>query len=98
KEFQTSLETNCDDNENDVTSEISELFARIFPCELRFMDLTQLDLRYKPRVPTLMLIRSEWNSMMEIVEESYKGVSGSAVVTGQPGIGRGHFFISFFVV
>jgi hypothetical protein len=71
-----------------LAAEVLEAAPSIFPCNIRYMDLTVLGMRHRPRVPMMMLIRSEWDSLMEIVNSRRKGVQGSIFVTGQPGIGQ----------
>ena len=60
----------------------------VFPCTIRYMDLTGLGLKYPIRIPQLMLLRNEWGNMVDIFNGRRKGVRGSAVFTGQPGIGE----------
>jgi hypothetical protein len=74
-----------------VPTEVLEAPPMIFPCTIQYLDLTVLAMKRKPRVPTLMLIRSEWISMMEMIKERPRRMDGSAIVTGQPGIGQHHF-------
>jgi hypothetical protein len=69
-------------------AEILEAAPLFFPCKIRYMDLTVLKLKYQPRVPLLMLVRSEWDLMTEEFRRCPKGVDGSVVITGQPGIGQ----------
>jgi hypothetical protein len=65
---------------------------RIFPCTIRYMDLTVLKLEKEIRVPLLMLLRNEWGDMIDIFNDRKKGIRGSAAVfTGQPGIGEHHY-------
>ncbi len=65
--------------------------ATVFPCIIRYMDLTALKLEYLTRVPHLMLIRDEWQTMINIFNRREGGVSGSAAFIGSPGIGE-HYF------
>ncbi|KIL61625.1 hypothetical protein M378DRAFT_166758 [Amanita muscaria Koide BX008] len=60
----------------------------IFPCTIQYMDLTVLKLVNSIRVPQLTLLRKEWGNMVDIFNEREKGTKGSAVFTGQPGIGK----------
>jgi hypothetical protein len=60
----------------------------VFPCTIRYMDLTCLELNYRVRIPQLTLLRNEWGNMVDIFNGRQKGVLGSAVFTGQPGIGE----------
>jgi len=60
----------------------------VFPCTIRYMDLTGLGLKYPIRIPQLTLLRNEWGNMVDIFNKRREGVRGSAVFTGQPGIGE----------
>ena len=64
----------------------------IFPYTIRYVDLTVLKLKEDLRVPQLMLFRNEWGTMIDIFNDSEKGIEGSAVFTGQPGIGEHHYW------
>ena len=63
----------------------------IFPYTIRYVDLTVLKLEGL-RVPPLMLFRNEWGTMIDLFNEREKGIRGSAVFTGQPGIGEHHYW------
>ena len=58
----------------------------VFPCTIRYMDLTSLE--YRVRIPQLTLLRNEWGNMVDIFNGRQKGVLGSAVFTGQTDIGE----------
>jgi hypothetical protein len=62
--------------------------AGVFPCTIRYMDLTVLESKSPVRIPKLMLLRNEWGHMVDIFNKREKGVQGSAIFTGQPGIGE----------
>lgn len=94
--FHTDPEPSPHDD-NDLSPEIPELPFGIFPYKMRYLDLTILDLKSKPRVPTLMLIRSDWDSIMDSIGHDVEGRDDSVVITGQPGIGSSHYFLSFFL-
>jgi hypothetical protein len=64
--------------------------AAIFPYTIRYVDLTVLQSKEKLRVPRLMLFRNEWGNMIDIFNEREKGTGGSALFSGQPGIGEHH--------
>ena len=64
----------------------------IFPYTIRYVDLTVLKLKEDLRVPQLILFRNEWGTMIDIFNKSKKGRRGSAVFTGQPGIGEHHYW------
>jgi len=69
-------------------TELSTGSAAVFPCIIRYMDLTALKLEYLTRVPHLMLIRDEWQTMIDIFNGRKGGVNGSAAFIGSPGIGE----------
>jgi hypothetical protein len=62
--------------------------AHMFPCELGYMDLSVLQLCQTLRVPWMVQIRDEWRAVSDYLDHRPKGLSGSVVVTGQPGIGK----------
>ena len=64
----------------------------IFPYTIRYVDLTVLKLKEDLRVPQLILFRNEWGTMIDIFNKSEKGRRGSAVFTGQPGIGEHYYW------
>jgi hypothetical protein len=64
----------------------------IFPYTIRYVDLTVLKLKGDLRVPQLILFRNEWGTMIDIFNKSEKGRQGSAVFTGQPGIGEHYYW------
>ena len=64
----------------------------IFPYTIRYVDLTVLKLKADLRVPQLILFRNEWGTLIDIFNNSEKGIEGSAVFTGQPGIGEHHYW------
>ena len=87
-------DTEYEDTDIDVESYInsdaiyfSSGVASIFPCIIRYMDLTTLKLKYQVKKPQLTLLCNEWGNMVDIFNGRKRGVLGSAVFTGQPGIG-----------
>ena len=60
----------------------------IFPCTIRYMDLRPLGLTHFTRTPQLMLLRKEWEDMVDLFNKREKGIRGGAIFTGQPGIGE----------
>jgi hypothetical protein len=77
---------------NTDMANLSNEATAIFPYTIRYMDLTVLKLTTKDlRVPQLILFRHEWGSIIDIFNERKKGMRGSAVFTGQPGIGEHHY-------
>lgn len=67
---------------------LSTAATGVFPCTIRYMDLTGLGLEYPIRIPKLTLLRNEWHSMVDIFNKRQPGLQGSAIFTGQPGIGE----------
>lgn len=67
---------------------LSNEATAIFPYTIRYVDLTVLKLQNDLRVPLLMPFRNEWGSIINIFNES----QGSAVITGQLGIGEHHYW------
>ncbi|EDR08850.1 uncharacterized protein LACBIDRAFT_326431 [Laccaria bicolor S238N-H82] len=60
----------------------------IFPYTFQYMDLTDLQLKEVLCVPKLMLFRNDYVTMIDIFNKREKGTKGSAVFSGQPGIGK----------
>jgi len=60
----------------------------LLPGIIQCMDLAVLELKNPPRVPTVMLVRDEWKTMIDIFNNRKEGVHGSALITGAPGIGE----------
>ena len=67
---------------------LSDGSATVLPCTIRYMDLTILKLKKFTRVPQVMLIRDDWEAVVDIFNSREKGILGSAVIMGQPGIGE----------
>jgi hypothetical protein len=72
----------------DVDDLVDPLTPDIFPRRIRYMDLTVLGMKDWPRVPIMMLIRSEWEALEHIIDKRPSDIDGSVVLTGQPGIGQ----------
>ena len=64
------------------------LLAPMFPCELKYMDLSVLKLNSMSRVPWTVQIRDEWRALSDYLDHRPKGFRGSVIITGQPGIGK----------
>jgi hypothetical protein len=78
-----------DDKYIDEDAELlSHKSSAVFPCTIRYMDLTCLELQYFNRVPQVLLIRDEWDKVVDIFNNRGTGIQGSAVLTGQSGIGK----------
>ena len=69
---------------------LSHMSNPVLPCAIRYMDLTFLNLRHFDRVPEVLFIRHEWDAVIDIFNKRPSGKRGSAVWTGQPGIGKRH--------
>ena len=68
-------------------NELSAGSTAIFPCAIRYMDLTTLELENcSIPVKPLTLIRDEWNFMIDLFNARKPGIHGSAIFTGSPGI------------
>lgn len=61
-----------------------------FPIGVKYLDLHSLSLQNRPqRCPSLIYIREEYEVISRILEHKRKeGLIGSAIVSGQPGIGE----------
>jgi hypothetical protein len=68
--------------------------STIFSCTIRYMDLTSLDLQHFHRVSQVLLIRDEWDAVVDICNKRKMGLPGSAILTGQPGTGK-HYYRSW---
>ena len=75
----------------DDATYLSEGSTAIFPCTIRYMDLTFLELKHLNRVPHLMLIRDEWRNVVRIFNKRKRGIQGSSAFTGQSGTGEHHY-------
>ncbi|KAF8237890.1 hypothetical protein L208DRAFT_1388533, partial [Tricholoma matsutake] len=74
---------------NTDMANLSNEATTIFPYTIQYMDLMVLKLTTKDlRMPQLILFRHEWTSIIDIFNERKRGMQGSAVFTGQPGIGK----------
>ena len=60
----------------------------VLPCTIRYMDLICLKLQHFKRVPDVLLIRDEWDAVIDIFNKRKIGTQGSALWTGQSGIGK----------
>ena len=74
------------------TDHLSMEATAIFPYTIRYVDLTVLSLKNNLRASLLMLFRNERSTMIDIFNKrtNLKGIRGSAVFTGQPGVGKRH--------
>ncbi|KAM6504274.1 hypothetical protein JOM56_001217 [Amanita muscaria] len=84
---------------NTHVAHLSNEATAIFPYTIRYVDLTVLGLKTTDlRVPQLLLFRNEWGSMIDIFNKRKRGMRGSAVFTGQPGIGKTCLLYSILIL
>jgi len=72
-----------------------------FPATIQYLDLSSLHLsnNLKPRrMPLPLLIRQDYNVISKLLDSLPKSNKGSAIVSGQPGIGDFCLFLSFFLL
>lgn len=86
-----------DDNKSYIDEDAAVLShgsTPVLPCTIRYMDLTCLNLQHFRRVSQVLLIRDEWDAVIDIFNQGNggdEGIEGSAVWTGQPGTGKRHY-------
>lgn len=79
----------ADGNDDGISDELHSLF----PVTIRYLDLSCLELSNPPkRLPLPMLIREEYDDITKLLEGRPKSQKGSAVLSGQPGIGDSLIF------
>jgi hypothetical protein len=78
-------------NDKYIDQDATTLSHTIFPCTIRYMDLTCLNLRHFNRVSQVLLIRDEWDAVVDIFNKRKTGIQGSALLTGQPGTGKYYY-------
>jgi hypothetical protein len=78
-------------NDKYIDQDATVLSHTIFPCTIRYMDLTCLNLRHFNRVSQVLLIRDEWDAVVDIFNKRTTGIRGSALLTGQPGTGKYYY-------
>ncbi|TDL27110.1 hypothetical protein BD410DRAFT_783297 [Rickenella mellea] len=62
---------------------------KFFPLKVEYIDLSILGLKFlHPRCPLSIFIRKEYAIISDVLESRGTGRQGSAVVSGQPGIGK----------
>ena len=87
----TNIDPDYSSSRHDM-ADLSNEAKAIFPYTIRYLDLTGLELEEDLLVPQLMLFRNEWDSMIDIFNKRTNGIRGSAVFTGQPGIGEHYYW------
>ena len=97
---ETAVGDEGDEDDEDSEGEVNDeyigrdatvLSHTIFPCTIRYMDLTCLNLQHFNRVSQVLLIRDEWDAVVDIFNERATGIRGSALLTGQPGTGKYYY-------
>jgi hypothetical protein len=81
-----------DDGDDGDDTHLPNEATAIFPYTIQYVDLTVLQSKCICRMPRLMLFRNEWGTMIDIFNKRKKGTGGSAIVSGQPGIGEHHYW------
>ncbi|KAF5379025.1 hypothetical protein D9615_006070 [Tricholomella constricta] len=73
-----------------VDDDEQQVLWTIFPEQIRYMDLSALNLKktWGRGLPLAMFIRSEWETMLDYISQRRRGIEGSVLLTGQPGIGK----------
>ena len=88
-EITSELESEVSNNATDyIIADASDLPPGIFPCNLKYMDLSFLHIESKIRVSETIMIRNEWYDITKLLGDRPKGLKGSVLITGQPGIGE----------
>jgi hypothetical protein len=88
-EIVSELDSEASDVSMDyILSDANNLPPGIFPCQLKYMDLSFLLMKSKIRIPETVMIRNEWLHVTDIINNRRKGIEGSVLITGQPGIGK----------
>lgn len=80
--------TASDDFRTDILPDAENLAPGIFPAQLHYMDISFLDMKSKIRIPETVMVRNEWFNVDELLRKRPKGIEGSVLITGQPGIGE----------
>ena len=86
--------TNREDDQTEGDDEVDEELCSLFPFTLEYLDLSSLNLQSPPpRMPLPLLIRKEYHILSRMLNDLPQDGRGSAIITGQPGIGG---ILSFF--
>jgi hypothetical protein len=85
---------NVDKYEGIVPEPFTEI-SSLFPFKLRYIDLSLIPIKSPPkRSPPLILYREEYDILSRLLEKKSEVASallGSAIVSGQPGIGESRY-------
>ena len=85
------MEQTEDGEDNDS---LDDELRSLFPATIQYLDLSSLELSDPlRRLPLPLLIRQEYNVISKLLDDLPKNNKGSAIVSGQPGIGD---FLSIF--
>ena len=77
------------DEDREHSSGLDDDLLQLFPTTIRYLDLSSLKLEKRPqRIPLLLLIRQEYGLISNLLDELPKDSAGSAIISGQPGIGK----------
>lgn len=71
-----------------ILTDACNLPAAMFPCRMRYMDLSALQMNFSMRIPEMILIRDEWAAITDVLASREDGINGSVLITGQPGMGK----------
>jgi hypothetical protein len=96
KEFDEDSEGEVDDEDDNSyiykdAAILSNGPTAVLPCTIRYMDLTCLNLQYFTRVSRVLLIRDEWDAVVDIFNKREIGIEGSVLWTGQEGTGKQYY-------
>jgi len=79
-----------DDDDSEASNEDRFEIDSFFPCTLRFLDLSTLNLKkHAPtHVPMPLFLRQEYDRISTLIKEEPRNGQGSVIVSGQPGTGE----------
>ena len=79
-----------DNNEHRVDDgDDPEAINSLFPSTFSFLDLSTLELKEKSDCfPYVLLLREEYNYILNLIKNSAQDSTGSVIVSGQPGMGK----------
>lgn len=80
---------NHNDDQTEGDDEVDEELGSLFPFALEYLDLSSLNLQSPPPcMPMPLLIRKEYHILSKMLNDLPQDGRGSAIITGQPGIGK----------
>ncbi|KAH9997437.1 hypothetical protein BJV74DRAFT_883436 [Russula compacta] len=79
-----------DDHNSGTSNEDDREIKSLFPFTFSFLDLSVLELENKvtSSLPSLLLLRQEYDYISELIDERPRNNGGSVIVSGQPGTGK----------